>query len=103
MARITVEDCLKQVPSRFALVHIAAQRARRLVKGARPLIKCDNKSVVTALREVAEGLVTIETAETEGAASTQAELTAGEAPAAEAAEAALVAPAEEKQEEQGEG
>lgn len=60
MARITVEDCLKQVPSRFTLVHLASQRARDLLKGARPLVKADNKSVVLALREVAAGLVTIE-------------------------------------------
>lgn len=59
MARITVEDCLKKVPSRFALVHIAAQRGRQLLKGAAPFVKTDNKSVVTALREVAAGSVTI--------------------------------------------
>ncbi|MBI5644209.1 MAG: DNA-directed RNA polymerase subunit omega [Deltaproteobacteria bacterium] len=58
MARITVEDCLKKVPSRFLLVHLASQRARNLIKGAPPLIKTDNKAVVTALREVAAGLVT---------------------------------------------
>lgn len=57
MARITVEDCLKKVPSRFALVHIASQRSRQLMKGAPPLIKTDNKWVVTALREVAAGKV----------------------------------------------
>lgn len=57
MARITVEDCLKKVPSRFALVHIASQRARELMKGAPPFLKTDNKYVVTALREVAAGIV----------------------------------------------
>ncbi|MBI5492910.1 MAG: DNA-directed RNA polymerase subunit omega [Deltaproteobacteria bacterium] len=57
MARITVEDCLKKVPSRFALVHIASQRARELMKGATPFLKTDNKYVVTALREVAAGIV----------------------------------------------
>ncbi len=55
MARITVEDCLKNVPSRFTLVHLAAQRARQLIKGAPTFVKTDNKSVVTALREVAAG------------------------------------------------
>ena len=57
MARITVEDCLKKVPSRFALVHIASQRGRQLMKGAPPLVKTDNKAIVTALREVAAGKV----------------------------------------------
>ena len=57
MARITVEDCLKMVPSRFALVHIASQRARQLMRGAPPFSKTDNKAVVTALREVAMGKV----------------------------------------------
>ncbi len=59
MARITVEDCLKKVPSRFALVRITAQRARQLLKGARPHVKPNNKIVVTALREIALGEVSI--------------------------------------------
>lgn len=57
MARITVEDCLKKVSSRFALVHIASQRARQIIKGSTPLVKTDNKAIVTALREVASGYV----------------------------------------------
>lgn len=59
MARITVEDCLKKVPSRFTLVHLASQRARTLIKGAPSIIKTENKSVVTALREVAAGFITV--------------------------------------------
>ncbi|HEY4706631.1 MAG TPA: DNA-directed RNA polymerase subunit omega [Thermodesulfobacteriota bacterium] len=57
MARITVEDCLKEVPSRFMLVHLASQRARDLIKGAPPIVKTDNKAVVTALREIAAGKI----------------------------------------------
>ena len=53
MARITVEDCLEQVPNRFELVLLGARRAKQLLKGARPLVESDNKEVVTALREVA--------------------------------------------------
>lgn len=53
MARITVEDCLDQVPNRFELVLVGARRAKQLLKGARPLVDSDNKEVVTALREVA--------------------------------------------------
>ncbi|HEX9443736.1 MAG TPA: DNA-directed RNA polymerase subunit omega [Candidatus Binatia bacterium] len=58
MARITVEDCLEKVSSRFELVILAAQRARQLFKGAKPLIESDNREVVVALREIAAGKVT---------------------------------------------
>lgn len=57
MARVTVEDCLYQQDNRFALVILAARRARQIAKGSFPLIECDNKPVVTALREIAEGKV----------------------------------------------
>jgi DNA-directed RNA polymerase subunit omega len=57
VARVTVEDCLEQVGNRFALVVLAAERARQLSKGARPLLRCDNKPAVTALREIADGKV----------------------------------------------
>jgi DNA-directed RNA polymerase subunit omega len=54
MARVTVEDCLEKVPNRFALVVLAAERARQLARGAQPLVECDNKPAVTALREIAD-------------------------------------------------
>ena len=57
MARVTVEDCLDKVPNRFALVVLASERARQLSGGARPLVKCDNKPGVAALREIARGQV----------------------------------------------
>jgi DNA-directed RNA polymerase subunit omega len=57
MARITVEDCLGRVSSRFELVMLAAKRARQLSKGAKPLIVCDNRDVVVALREIAAAKV----------------------------------------------
>ena len=57
MARITVEDCLSKVPSRFDLVVLAAKRARQLLKGAKPLIDSNNREVVVALREIAAGQV----------------------------------------------
>ena len=57
MARITVEDCLKKVESRFELVILAARRAKMIMKGAKPLVDTDNRSIVTALREVAAGKV----------------------------------------------
>ncbi|MBI5598243.1 MAG: DNA-directed RNA polymerase subunit omega [Deltaproteobacteria bacterium] len=66
MARITIEDCLKKMPSRFALVHIAAQRARQLIKGAPRLVESENRAVVTALREIAAGKVFVEGETKEG-------------------------------------
>lgn len=59
MARITVEDCLEQIPNRFLLVMIATKRTKQLYKGAQPLIenKSGNKKVVLALREVAASKV----------------------------------------------
>lgn len=56
MARVTVEDCLTQVPNRFALVVLATKRTRQLMDGARPLMEPGkNKPAVLALREIAEG------------------------------------------------
>lgn len=57
MARVTVEDCLERVDNHFALVILAAERARQLAKGAAPLVACNNKSAVTALREIGRGRV----------------------------------------------
>jgi DNA-directed RNA polymerase subunit omega len=57
MSRITVEDCLEKVNSRFELVMLASKRARQLFKGAKPLIESDNREIVVALREIAAGKV----------------------------------------------
>lgn len=59
MARITVEDCLLNVPNRFTLVLLAAERAKQLLKGEQSLIEDmrENKEVVTALREIAAAKV----------------------------------------------
>jgi len=48
---------LEKVPNRFALVILAAERARQLAGHAAPLVKCDNKPGVTALREIARATV----------------------------------------------
>ena len=54
MARVTVEDCLKNVDNRFILVHMANKRTRQLLKGVKPLIEAeDNREIVKSLREVA--------------------------------------------------
>ena len=55
MARVTVEDCLKNVENRFALVHVTAKRAKELYKGVDPLVKCKNREIVASLREIAAG------------------------------------------------
>ena len=66
MARVTIEDCLKNVPSRFALVHMAAQRVRQVNEGSDFLIKAsDNEDVVTALREIAANRIVIEGSKTQ--------------------------------------
>jgi DNA-directed RNA polymerase subunit omega len=57
MSRITVEDCLQKVNNRFELVMLASKRARQLFGGAKPLIESDNREVVAALREIADGKV----------------------------------------------
>lgn len=60
MARVTVEDCLDRIPSRFALVLVAAKRTRQLLKGADPRVRSKNREAVTALREIATGTVYVE-------------------------------------------
>ena len=61
MARITVEDCIDKFPSRFELVLIASNRARKLYAGENPTVEIDNdKNTVIALREIAEETMTKE-------------------------------------------
>ena len=61
MARITVEDCIDKFPSRFELVMVASQRARKLFSGEEPKIEKDNdKNTVIALREIAAECMTVE-------------------------------------------
>lgn len=58
MARITVEDCLKNISNRFELVLTATKRARQIGHGSEPMVKADNdKPTVIALREIAAGLI----------------------------------------------
>ena len=57
MARITVEDCQERVNNRFLLVQMAIKRVRQFREGYEPLVDCNNKEVVTALREIAAGKV----------------------------------------------
>ncbi|MEO6352443.1 MAG: DNA-directed RNA polymerase subunit omega [Burkholderiaceae bacterium] len=60
MARITIEDCIKQIPNRFQLTLCATYRARQLLQGHTPKVDADDKATVIALREIAAGKVGIE-------------------------------------------
>lgn len=56
MARITVEDCLQNIPNLFQLVMVASKRARKLANGAEATVDWENdKMTVVALREIAAG------------------------------------------------
>jgi DNA-directed RNA polymerase subunit omega len=58
MARITVDDCLKNFGNRFELALGATFRARQLANGATPLVEAGrHKPTVVALKEIAEGKV----------------------------------------------
>lgn len=67
MARVTIEDCLKNVDNRFALVHLAAKRVRQVREGADLLVKASkNEDVVTVLREIAAGRIVAKRNEEQG-------------------------------------
>lgn len=54
MARVTVEDCVEEIPNRFELVILAAERAKSIGSGAPLTVDRDNdKNPVIALREIA--------------------------------------------------
>ena len=61
MARITVEDCIDKFDSRFELVLVASNRARKLHSGENPTVERDNdKNTVIALREIAGESISID-------------------------------------------
>ena len=61
MARVTVEDCVVQIPNRFELVMVAAQRAREIASGASITLDRDNdKNPVVALREIADVTINVD-------------------------------------------
>ncbi len=62
MARITIEDCLKKVPNRFKIVHMAAARVRQIREGSEYLVSSPkNEDIVVSLREIAAGKISAET------------------------------------------
>ena len=59
MARITVEDCIRQVTNQYELVILAKERAVQLGRGAAPAVDPENdKKPVIALREIGEAKIT---------------------------------------------
>lgn len=61
MARVTIEDCIKQIPNRFEMTLAATYRARQIAMGSTPLVEVDrDKPTVLALRELAEGKYGVE-------------------------------------------
>ena len=66
MARITIEDCMEKVPSRFQLVHMAAKRVRQIREGSEYLVSSPkNEDIVVALREIAAEKVRAKTVQVE--------------------------------------
>ena len=61
MARVTVEDCIHNIPNRFEMTLAATYRARQITAGATPMIDEDrDQPTVIALRELAQGLYGME-------------------------------------------
>ena len=61
MARVTVDDCLQNIPNRFQMTLAATYRARQITAGATPMVEIDrDKPTVLALRELAQGLYGLE-------------------------------------------
>lgn len=66
MARVTVEDCILEIPNRFDLVITAAQRAKSIASGVPLTLDRDNdKDSVVSLREIAEKTIDIENVQEE--------------------------------------
>jgi DNA-directed RNA polymerase subunit omega len=60
VARITIEDCLKKVPSRFLLVNMVAKRVRQIREGSDYLVSSPkNEDIVVSMREIAAGRVSL--------------------------------------------
>jgi DNA-directed RNA polymerase subunit omega len=68
MARITIEDCLRQIQNRLMVVRAVTARVRQLRAGDEPLVHSPkNEDIVVALREIAAGKINVEREESEQA------------------------------------
>ena len=57
MARVTVDDCIHNIPNRFQMTLAATYRARQITAGATPMVDAGrDKPTVIALRELALGM-----------------------------------------------
>ena len=57
-----MKDLLKEIPSRYMLVNVVAQRARQIASEAESAgIPLDDKPVSMAIREVADGKIDVTT------------------------------------------
>ncbi len=91
MARVTVEDCIENVPNRFELVLLAAHRARMIREGSPASVDRDNdKDPVVALREIAETSIDLKVVK-EALISNLQEIQPGEESEREADRQALLA------------
>ena len=60
MARVTIEDCIKEVDNTYDICCIASKRARDISQGAELLLESKNKPTVAALREIAAKKVSMD-------------------------------------------
>ena len=62
MARVTIEDCLDKIETRFDLVVLSSMRANKILKNGDTEADCGRKekATVMALREIAESKITPE-------------------------------------------
>jgi DNA-directed RNA polymerase subunit omega len=57
MARITSQKATVAIGNQYDVILIAARRARELKRGWHPRVVCKNDVLVTAIREIEQGLV----------------------------------------------
>ena len=99
MARVTIEDCVIKIPSRFNLVMLAARRSRDISAGAELTLERDrDKNPVVALREIAEETVPLDELE-EAIVQTLQKFVESEEPEEEATEFGLLKIPDETSEE----
>jgi DNA-directed RNA polymerase subunit omega len=56
MARVTIDDCMKNFSNRFDMTLAATYRARQITMGSTPMVEAGrDKPTVIALRELAAG------------------------------------------------
>ncbi len=54
MARVTIEDCIKEIDNTFDICTLASKRAKDLASGAASSIESKSKPSVLALKEIAQ-------------------------------------------------